>query len=235
MLNKDGKSTHLRTESDSNQLSDLNIINSQKTVEIFKTGSEAGHHFETINDTIKVSDEKEISNTNSKSGSQSHISKTGALSHISKTPTPKPQKSTLPGDLLSTDRVQNLDSKGDKTDSKRDKTDSNREKKIDIDPFETEEQELLEKQSPTTKKINRKQSNVLGKEQSFVAMEIGNEYDNDGDEAEQFTLIDKNTDIYFNPIVKDLPDLTFYDIETYGDNPMNLESIIPKEPEEKIS
>ena len=55
MMQKDGKSTHLRTESDSNQLSDLNIINSQKTVEIFKTGSEAGHHFETINDTIKVS------------------------------------------------------------------------------------------------------------------------------------------------------------------------------------
>lgn len=68
--------------------------------------------------------------------------------------------------MLSTDRVQNLDSKGDKTDSKR-------EAKTDNDPFETEEQELLEKQSPTRTKINRKQSNVLAKEQSFVAMEIG--------------------------------------------------------------
>ena len=60
--------------------------------------------------------------------------------------------------MLSTDRVQNLDSKGDT--------------KADHEPFETEEQELLEKQSPT-KRLNRKQSNVLAKEQSFVAEAIG--------------------------------------------------------------
>jgi len=205
-MQKDGKSTHLRTESDStNQLSDLNIINSQKTVEIFKlkTGSEAGHHFETINDTIKVSDEKAGSQTN-----------------VAKTPTPAPGPN--PGDLLSTDRVQNLDSKDQKP-------------KVDIEPVETEEQDLIEKQSPTKTKLQRKQTTVLTKNDSFYADQIGNEYDNEDEEVVEFNLVDKNTNIYFDPIVKDLPDLTFYDKETYGDNPQNLESIIPKEPEEKIS